>query len=58
MNKISEMADIVPNLILVDSNLTFPESSSTAVAKPSRTDSYSKDTVTNEGLKLTAEEQG
>ncbi len=58
MNKISEIPEIVPNLILADSDLTFPEFSCTAVAKPSNTDSYTKDTVTKEGLKLTAEEQG
>ena len=58
MIKISDIPDILPNLILVDSNITFPEFSCAAVAKPSKTDSYIEDTVTKEGLKLTAEEQG
>jgi hypothetical protein len=58
MIKISDIPDILPNLILADSNITFPEFSCTAVVKPSKTDSYIEDTVTKEGLKLTAEEQG
>ncbi len=58
MIKISDISDIIPDLILADSNTTFHESFSTVVARPSRTVSYSKDTVTKEGLKLTAEEHG